>query len=66
MEVPTSSNDVVARPEGTLGERTLAGIVGEEHVLERPDQLAGYFAEPADTDGLVAVRLEARRRSKRW
>jgi len=56
MEVPTPKDEVVARPQGTPGENTLAGIVGEEHVREKPDQLAEYFAEPADTDGLVAVR----------
>jgi hypothetical protein len=28
MEVPTSSNEVVARPEGTLGEKTLAAEGG--------------------------------------
>ena len=56
MEVPTPRSDLVTRQEGTPGEKTLSGIVGEEHVLEKPDQLAEYFAEPADTDGLVAVR----------
>ena len=56
MEVPTSQSEVVARPGSKPAEKTLAGIVGEEHVLERPDQLAGYFTEPADTGDLVAVR----------
>ena len=56
MEIPTTSNEVVPTPEsGTLEER-LAGIVGADAVLQRSEQLASYFAGPADAGGLVAVR----------
>jgi hypothetical protein len=63
MEVPTSQSEGITRPGGTLDEKTLPGIVGEEHVLERPDQLAEYFAEPADW---WRSGPAARKRSGRW
>ncbi len=56
MEVPTSQNEVVQRPEGEPIEKRLAGIVGEQHVLGKPDQLAEYFSEPVDTGDLLAVQ----------
>ena len=56
MEVPTSSNEAVERPKGEPLEKGLGRIVGEQHVLGKPDQLAKYFTEPGDTGDLVAVQ----------
>ncbi len=56
MEVPTSSNEAVERPKGEPLEKGLGRIVGEQHVLGKPYQLAKYFTEPGDTGDLVAVQ----------
>ena len=56
MEVPTSSNEVVAKPKEEPLEKRLGRIVGEQRVLREPVQLGKYFSEPADTDDLVAVQ----------
>ncbi len=56
MEVPTSQNEEVARRQDEPLETKLALIVGEANVLHAPEQLAGYFADPVDTDRIAAVR----------
>jgi FAD/FMN-containing dehydrogenase len=58
MELPVSPNEAVARPKHEPFEKELARIVGPEHVLHDPDELARYFAEPTDPGELVAVRPE--------
>lgn len=56
MEVPATQNEAAPRPSDEPLEKALAAIVGKEYVLDRPEDLAPYFAEPADTEGLLAVR----------
>jgi FAD/FMN-containing dehydrogenase len=56
MEAPATQYEAAARPLGEPLEKTLAAIVGEDHLLQEPEKLAPYFTGPVKTVGLVAVR----------
>ncbi len=56
MEVPTSQREGVARREDEPLHMKLARTVGDANLLQAREDLAVYFAGPADTEGLLAVR----------
>ncbi len=56
MEAQTSHNEPLKRPADEPLETQLAGIVGDRHVMGKPDEIAAYFAEPVDAAELLAVQ----------
>ena len=56
MEAQLSPAEGVKRSKREPFEKRLAGIVGRQHLLDKPDQLSGYFDGALDTGDLIAVQ----------